>query len=82
MTAIAAGSITSPSIPIAAASGYGRAIMAAAEDWLRAARHRKLQLLVRRDNAKVQAFYQSLGYVERIDRRMFQKWLDGRESTP
>ena len=41
MTAIAAGSITSRPIRSAAASGHGRAIMNAAEDWLRAGRHRK-----------------------------------------
>ena len=34
------------------AKGYGRAIMNAAEDWLRAAGIAKLQLMVRRDNAK------------------------------
>ena len=33
------------------AKGYGRAIMDAAEDWLRAAGIAKLQLLVRRENA-------------------------------
>ncbi len=33
------------------ARGYGRAIMNAAEDWLRAAGIAKLQLLVRRENA-------------------------------
>ena len=64
MTAIAAGSITSPSILIAARKGYGRAIMNAAEDWLRAAGIAKLQLLVRRENAKAGAFYQSIGYDE------------------
>ena len=67
MTAIAAGSITSRSIPIAATKGYGRAIMNAAEDWLRAAGIAKLQLLVRRENAKVRAFYQSIGYAEAAD---------------
>ena len=35
------------------AKGFGRAIMNAAEDWLRAAGIAKLQLMVRRDNAKV-----------------------------
>ena len=34
------------------AKGYGRAIMNAAEDWLRAAGIAKLQLLVRRENAR------------------------------
>jgi ribosomal protein S18 acetylase RimI-like enzyme len=60
---------------------YGRAIMSAAEDWLRTRGIEKLQLMVRGDNAKVQAFYQSLGYVEQ-ERVVFAKWLDGRESTP
>ena len=40
------------------AKGYGRAIMNAAEDWLRATGIAKLQLMVRRDNAKAGAFYQ------------------------
>jgi ribosomal protein S18 acetylase RimI-like enzyme len=44
--------------------GYGRTIMRAAEDWLREAGIAKLQLLVRRENAMVGAFYQSIGYGE------------------
>ena len=62
-------------------SGYGRAIMTAAEDWLRARGVPKLQFLVRRANAKVQAFYETLGYAEH-DTIMFGKWLDGRDPTP
>jgi GNAT superfamily N-acetyltransferase len=61
--------------------GYGRAIMAAAEDWLRTRGIEKLQLMVRGDNVKVHAFYQSLGYFEQ-ERVVFAKWLDGREPTP
>jgi ribosomal protein S18 acetylase RimI-like enzyme len=61
--------------------GYGRVIMAAAEDWLRARGLEKLQLMVRGDNAEVQTFYQSLGYLEQ-ERVVFAKWLDGREPTP
>jgi hypothetical protein len=61
--------------------GYGRAIMRAAEDWLRARGIEKLQLMVRGDNAKVHAFYQQLGYFEQ-ERVVFAKWLDGREPTP
>ena len=61
--------------------GYGRVIMAAAEDWLRARGIEKLQLMVRGDNAKVHAFYQSLGYYDQ-ERVVFAKWLDGREPTP
>jgi GNAT superfamily N-acetyltransferase len=63
------------------AKGYGRAIMSAAEDWLRAAGIAKLQLMVRRDNAKAGAFYQSIGYAE-AQTIVFAKWLDGREPTP
>jgi ribosomal protein S18 acetylase RimI-like enzyme len=61
--------------------GYGRAIMNAAEDWLRRAGIAKLQLLVRRDNAAVGAFYQSIGYGEQ-QLQVFSRWLDGREPTP
>jgi hypothetical protein len=61
--------------------GYGRAIMNAAEDWLRAAGIAKLQLLVRRENVKAGAFYQSIGYTE-AQTIVFAKWLDGREPTP
>jgi ribosomal protein S18 acetylase RimI-like enzyme len=61
--------------------GYGRAVMGAAEDWLRARGIAKLQLMVRPDNAKVQAFYESIGYDEQ-ERIIYAKWLDGREMTP
>lgn len=60
--------------------GYGREIMAAAEDWLRVRGILKLQLMVREDNAQVHAFYESLGYNEQ-KRVTFAKWLDGREPT-
>jgi ribosomal protein S18 acetylase RimI-like enzyme len=63
------------------AKGYGRAIMNAAEDWLRAAGIAKLQLMVRRENASAGAFYQSIGYAE-AQTIVFAKWLDGREPTP
>ena len=61
--------------------GYGRTIMHAAENWLRQAGIAKLQLMVRPDNSQVQAFYQSLGYLEQ-ERIIYAKWLDGREPTP
>jgi ribosomal protein S18 acetylase RimI-like enzyme len=61
--------------------GYGREIMNAAEDWLRQRGIEKLMLLVRSDNTKVQAFYESLGYDEQ-ERVIYAKWLDGREPTP
>jgi hypothetical protein len=60
---------------------YGREIMTAAEDWLRARGIAKLQLMVRGDNAKVHAFYEALGYYDQ-KRVTFAKWLDGREPTP
>jgi ribosomal protein S18 acetylase RimI-like enzyme len=62
-------------------SGHGRAIMTAAEDWLRAHGVPKLQLLVRRANAKVRAFYETLDYAEQ-ETVVFGKWLDGRDPTP
>jgi ribosomal protein S18 acetylase RimI-like enzyme len=61
--------------------GYGRSIMTAAEAWLRERGIEKLQLMVRKDNAKVQAFYETLDYQER-ERVIYAKWLDGREPTP
>jgi ribosomal protein S18 acetylase RimI-like enzyme len=61
--------------------GFGRRIMDAAEEWLRARGILKLQLMVRKDNAKVHAFYQSIGYYNQ-ETVTFAKWLDGREPTP
>ena len=61
--------------------GLGRAIMNAAEAWLRAAGIAKLQLLVRRENAKASAFYETIGYDE-APVTVFAKWLDGREPAP
>jgi hypothetical protein len=60
---------------------HGRTMMNAAEAWLREAGIEKLMLLVRSDNTKVQAFYESLGYDEQ-ERIIYAKWLDGREPTP
>jgi ribosomal protein S18 acetylase RimI-like enzyme len=61
--------------------GLGRAIMTAAEDWLRQAGIEKLQLLVRRENAKASAFYETIGYDE-AQVAVFAKWLDGRQPAP
>lgn len=61
--------------------GHGRAIMAAAEDWLRAQGVTKIMLMVRPDNTAVQAFYQTLGY-DAQERVIYAKWLDGRKMTP
>ena len=60
---------------------FGRAIMAAAEDWLRARDVTKVMLMVRPDNVAVQAFYDKLGY-DVQGRVIYAKWLDGREMTP
>ncbi len=60
---------------------YGRAIMSAAEDWLRRRGIEKVMLMVRSDNTKVQAFYDSLGYSVQ-DRVVYARWLDGRPMTP
>jgi ribosomal protein S18 acetylase RimI-like enzyme len=62
-------------------NGYGRAIVTAAEDWLRARGIEKLQLLVRPENTQAQAFYETLDYDEQ-PRIIYAKWLDGREPTP
>jgi ribosomal protein S18 acetylase RimI-like enzyme len=61
--------------------GFGHVIMNAAEDWLRQTGIAKLQLMVRPDNKKVQAFYESLDYDEQ-QRIIYAKWLDGRAPTP
>lgn len=42
-------------------TGLGRALMAAAEGWLRAHGAPKLQLMVREDNAAALDFYEALG---------------------
>jgi ribosomal protein S18 acetylase RimI-like enzyme len=60
---------------------FGRAIMNAAEAWLRRRGILKLQLMVRKDNAQVHAFYKSIGYYNQ-ETVTFAKWLDGREPTP
>ncbi len=63
--------------PACQKNGFGRAIMAAAEQWLRDAGLPKLQLMVRRENAKAGAFYRSIGY-EESDTVVYAKWIDGR----
>ena len=45
-------------------AGLGRALMAAAEEWLRARGAPKLQLMVREGNADARAFYHALGFVD------------------
>ena len=60
---------------------FGRAIMAAAEDWLRREGVTKVMLMVRPDNTAVRAFYDRLGY-DVQERVVYAKWLDGRPMTP
>ena len=81
MTGIAAGSITSRSIPISQRKGLGRLMTQIAEDWLRDRGVAKVMLMVRPDNEAVQAFYQANGYDEQ-KRVILAKWLDGRPMTP
>lgn len=61
--------------------GYGRAIVSAAESWLRERGVVKVQLMVRAGNTKVQAFYETLDFEEQ-ERIIYAKWLDGRAMTP
>jgi len=60
---------------------FGRAIMNAAEAWLRERGILKLQLMVRKDNVQVHSFYRSIGYYNQ-ETVTFAKWLDGRAPTP
>ena len=50
--------------PAMRGQGLGRAIMAAAEDWLKARGVWKLNLMVRRGNEAATGFYAGLGYGE------------------
>jgi ribosomal protein S18 acetylase RimI-like enzyme len=56
--------------------GLGRALMAAAEDWLQARGCPKLQLMVRADNAGALGFYAALG-LEPQSVAVLGKRLDG-----
>lgn len=50
--------------PAARRQGLGRALMAAAESWVRATGIPKLQLMVRAANTEVVDFYVGLGYID------------------
>ncbi len=63
--------------PEARGSGHGRALMEAAEAWLRAKGVWKLNLLVRDGNAAALGFYQRLGYGDQ-ECRVLGRRLDGR----
>jgi hypothetical protein len=68
--------------PDHAGGGRGRALMTAAEDWLRARGIWKINLLVRESNAAVIGFYAALGYGDQ-QCRVLGKRLDGRaDHTP
>jgi ribosomal protein S18 acetylase RimI-like enzyme len=54
--------------------GLGRAILRAAEAWLGARGIAKLQLMVRKSNAPVLKFYETLGF-EPSDVVVMQRWL-------
>lgn len=56
-------------------SGLGRAMMSAAEDWLKSHKVPKVLLLVRPENEAVRAFYNVIGYEEE-PRIVFAKWLN------
>ena len=56
-------------------AGLGRALMDAAESWLRERGVWKLNLMVRASNQSVIDFYRSLGY-ETEERVNMSKWLD------
>ena len=58
-------------------NGHGRAMVAAAEDWLKARGAPKIMLMVRPENEQVRAFYGALGYEEE-PRVIFAKRLDGK----
>ena len=55
--------------------GFGRVLVERAEDWVSARGLRKLNLMIREDNAAVRAFYTRLGY-EETPRMVMAKWLD------
>lgn len=55
--------------------GLGRALVQAAEDWLRARGCWKINLLVRRGNEKVLGFYEALGYDLNTSQPL-EKWID------
>ncbi len=61
--------------PTRQGDGVGRAVMAAAEDWLAKRGVWKVQLMVRGDNSAVQAFYSHLGY-KLVDTVTFQKVIE------
>lgn len=58
-------------------AGHGRAMVAAAEAWLKARGVPKVMLMVRPENTTVRAFYDALGYEEE-ERVIYARRLDGK----
>lgn len=54
--------------------GHGRAIVQAAEDWLREQGCPKVELIIRADNTQVLEIYERVGY-KREPRALMSKWL-------
>jgi hypothetical protein len=67
--------------PGAQGKGFGRVIMAAAENWLHGRGVWKLNLLVRESNVPVIEFYSALGY-DREERVNLAKWIDPTRKPP
>jgi ribosomal protein S18 acetylase RimI-like enzyme len=55
--------------------GIGRRLIEAAQDYLRAAGIKKVQLMIRETNERVRGFYEHLGF-EHTPRIVMAKWLD------
>ena len=55
--------------------GYGRQVIAAAEDWLRSRGVWKANLLVRKENPAVLGFYEQIGYTPGPSVQI-EKWFD------
>jgi len=61
--------------PAEQGNGLGRQAVATAESWLKSRGAWKINLLIRRENAKVLGFYQALGY-EPNEVVSLGRWLD------
>lgn len=57
--------------------GHGRAIMRAAEDWLRGRGMWKMNLLIRGENEAARSFYKAIGYTLEPNVQM-GRWFDGK----
>ena len=55
--------------------GFGRCMVRAGEDWLRAQGVRKALLLIRETNTAVRGFYEQAGWTT-IPRTVMERWLD------